>query len=60
MIEPKIKDYELDFTALTDRQYSDMIVIHHTGNSDSQGNYIDDDLSAAGSACVVRSYTRRI
>ena len=47
MIEPKIKDYELDFTALTNRSSSDMIVIHHTGNSDSQGNYIDDDLSAA-------------
>lgn len=47
MIPPKIVDYNLDFTVLTNRYTTDQIVIHHTGNSDSQGNYIDDDLSAA-------------
>ena len=46
MIEPTIKDYELEFSSLTPRHCTDVIVIHHTGNSDYQGNYIDDDLSA--------------
>jgi len=33
-------DYGLQFTSLTPREVTDMIVIHHTGND------IDDDLSA--------------
>ena len=39
-------DYELDFGVLSRRYSTDKIVIHHTGNSDRQGNYVDDDLSA--------------
>lgn len=35
-----IKDYGLQFTSLTNRKKTDLIVIHHTGNP------IDDDLSA--------------
>ena len=46
MIRPKIIDYELDFGVLSRRYSTDKIVIHHTGNSDRQGNYVDDDLSA--------------
>ena len=46
MIEPKVIDYGLDFTSLTHRYTTDKIVIHHTGSSDWQGNYIDDDMSA--------------
>ena len=46
MIKPKIIDYDLDFGVLTKRYTTDKIVIHHTGNSDYQGNYVDDDLSA--------------
>ena len=34
-------DYGLQFKSLVPREYTDMIVIHHTGNSS------DDDLSAA-------------
>ena len=33
-------DYGLQFTSLTPREVTDMIVIHHTGND------VDDDLSA--------------
>ena len=40
MIEPKIKDYGLRFTSLTERLRTDFIVVHHTGNP------LDDDLSA--------------
>lgn len=40
MKPPVIKDYDLDFTSLTERDYTDMIVVHHTGNP------VDDDLSA--------------
>lgn len=40
MNKPEIKDYELEFTTLTKRPKTDMIVIHHTGN------LTDDDLSA--------------
>ena len=40
MIKPNIKDYELEFTSLTQRYNTDLIVIHHTGNP------TDDDLSA--------------
>lgn len=46
MIAPRVVDYELDFTSLTNRYTTDKIVIHHTGTSDYQGNYVDDDLSA--------------
>ena len=46
MISPKVTDYDLDFTSLANRYATDKIVIHHTGTTDSQGNYIDDDLSA--------------
>ena len=46
MIAPKMIDYDLDFASLTSRYTTDKIVIHHTGTTDSQGNYIDDDLSA--------------
>lgn len=46
MIPPRVIDYELDFTSLTNRYTTDKIVIHHTGTSDYQGNYVDDDLSA--------------
>ena len=40
MKKPKMKDYDLEFRSLTDRDNTDMIVIHHTGNP------TDDDLSA--------------
>lgn len=40
MIEPKFKDYELDFRNLYPRNDTDLIVIHHTGNP------ADDDCSA--------------
>ena len=40
MIPPKFVDYDLDFTTLSQRYGTDMIVIHHTGNP------TDDDLSA--------------
>ena len=46
MIEPKLIDYDLDFRSLAERFATDMIVVHHTGNSDRNGNPIDDDLSA--------------
>lgn len=46
MIKPNIKDYELGFGYLNPRHATDMIVIHHTGNTDEYGNAIDDDLSA--------------
>ena len=36
----KIKKYNLNFTGLTKRDRTDLIVVHHTGNS------VDDDLSA--------------
>lgn len=45
MIAPKFTDYDLDFSSLTSRYTTDAIVIHHTGSSDWQGNYIDDDMS---------------
>ena len=40
MRPPKFEDYDLDFTSLSQRYATDMIVIHHTGNP------TDDDLSA--------------
>ena len=40
MIAPSIKDYGLNFRSLTERDDTDLIVIHHTGDP------IDDDLSA--------------
>ena len=40
MIAPNIKEYDLDFVSLYNRDDTDMIVIHHTGNP------YDDDLSA--------------
>ena len=40
MDKPTIVDYNLEFSDLTERDYTDMIVIHHTGNPE------DDDLSA--------------
>ena len=40
MLRPSVLDYDLDFTSLTERLKTDMIVIHHTGNP------TDDDLSA--------------
>jgi len=40
MRDPDIKDYGLDFTSLTERDRTDLIVVHHTGNP------TDDDLSA--------------
>lgn len=40
MDKPTIVDYNLEFSDLTDRDTTDMIVIHHTGNPE------DDDLSA--------------
>lgn len=40
MDKPTIVDYNLEFADLTDRDTTDMIVIHHTGNPE------DDDLSA--------------
>jgi len=40
MEKPTIVDYGLEFADLTDRDTTDMIVIHHTGNPE------DDDLSA--------------
>lgn len=36
----KIKKYNLNFTGLTKRDRTDLIVVHHTGNP------VDDDLSA--------------
>lgn len=33
-------DYDLSFTSLSERDFTDMIVLHHTGN------HYDDDLSA--------------
>ena len=40
MRPPKFEDYDLDFTSLSQRYGTDMIVVHHTGNP------TDDDLSA--------------
>ena len=40
MIPPKFEDYDLDFTSLSERYGTDLIVVHHTGNPK------DDDLSA--------------
>ncbi len=40
MRSPDIKDYDLDFTSLAQRVFTDIIVVHHTGNPK------DDDLSA--------------
>ena len=40
MIPPKFEDYDLDFTSLSQRYATDMIVVHHTGDE------VDDDLSA--------------
>ena len=40
MIEPNIEDYGLDFDSLYTRPFTDMIVVHHTGNP------WDDDCSA--------------
>lgn len=40
MIPPKFEDYDLDFTSLSQRYTTDMIVVHHTGDE------VDDDLSA--------------
>lgn len=40
MDKPTIVDYNLEFSDLTERDTTDMIVIHHTGNPE------DDDLSA--------------
>lgn len=46
MLAPKLNDYGLYFTSLSYRHRTDLVVIHHTGNSDRDGNPIDDDLSA--------------
>ena len=40
MIAPNVREYDLDFTTLYNRDDTDLIVIHHTGNP------VDDDLSA--------------
>ena len=40
MVPPKFEDYDLDFTSLSQRYGTDMIVVHHTGDE------VDDDLSA--------------
>lgn len=40
MIAPTLTDYGLDFTRLSARDDTELIVIHHTGDS------VDDDLSA--------------
>ena len=40
MIKPKVTDYNLWFSNLVHRSYTDLIVVHHTGNG------VDDDLSA--------------
>ena len=40
MKPPKFEDYDLDFTSLSQRYGTDLIVVHHTGNP------TDDDLSA--------------
>lgn len=40
MVAPNIKDYDLNFTSLSQRYKTDTIVVHHTGNP------TDDDLSA--------------
>ena len=40
MRPPKFEDYDLDFTSLSQRYGTDIIVVHHTGNP------TDDDLSA--------------
>ncbi|MBR1591362.1 MAG: N-acetylmuramoyl-L-alanine amidase [Acidaminococcaceae bacterium] len=40
MIKPNVIDYDLKFASLTPRTYTDLIVVHHTGND------VDDDLSA--------------
>ena len=40
MIPPKFIDYDLEFISLTERHYTDLIVVHHTGNP------VDDDCSA--------------
>lgn len=40
MIEPKIIETDLDFSSLSARDDTDLIVVHHTGNP------YDDDLSA--------------
>lgn len=47
MTEPLIKETNLQFSTLTPLIRVSKIVIHHTGNSDEDGNPIDDDLSAA-------------
>ena len=47
MTEPLIKETDLQFSTLTPLIRVSKIVIHHTGNSDEDGNPIDDDLSAA-------------
>lgn len=46
MIGPTLIDHNLYFRSLAGRFDTDMIVIHHTGNSDRNGNPVDDDLSA--------------
>ena len=40
MIPPKVEETDLDFVELSTRPFTDLIVIHHTGNP------YDDDLSA--------------
>lgn len=40
MNPPVFTNYGLDFTSLSERDTTDMIVLHHTGNP------VDDDLSA--------------
>jgi len=40
MYKPKMKNYKLDFRNLTDRDKTDQLVIHHTGDD------TDDNLSA--------------
>lgn len=46
MIKPIIKETDLDFGTLTPLLRVSKIVVHHTGNSDAEGNYVDDNLSA--------------
>lgn len=40
MIKPNITETDLEFESLSERPYTDLIVVHHTGNP------YDDDLSA--------------
>ena len=40
MIAPKIIETDLEFTSLSERPFTDLIVVHHTGNP------YDDDCSA--------------